>query len=215
MEPFDQPFYVHPKFMTINDLKNMIYDRFGFDPKYIRDALQVYRSSKAVRSTQDQYRVRKIQQEIKVDPDDNVIKWRTLEKGYRLLDDEGINKNSILRYRSGLPWKKERIIWIAHLKNDESCDDTLCYLSIVPKDIISYILSFFSYSKSKVDDSIWVRKNSQEAWKECVVLYDAFSAFKVHYLNYSSYYDDWIDKSDKKNISLVNPNIVVKDFKDI
>ena len=260
IQPFEECFYVHPLIITLSDLKNMIYERHGFQPEHdtIQKPIQIKKikklksqdtpistiSSSTMTTSASQgktklksnkFSISSIVEKGKSMYDKSKLglnykshkqeyfyytKWITLDKfnqHNRLQGSYTLTENCILRYRCGLPWKKERILWIAHFKNDQSSTDinTICYLSKIPKDILLHILSFFSYSKSKVDDSIWVRKSDNEPWKECVVLYDAFNAFKVHYLNYSSYYDDWIDKSDKNNISLVNPNIVGKDFEDI
>ena len=38
-----------------------------------------------------------------------------------------------------LPWKKERILWIGYMKNDENA---VCCLSKVPKDIVKMIITF-------------------------------------------------------------------------
>lgn len=131
----------------------------------------------------------------------------------RFLSDYDIDKGSTLKYQCRLPWCQERLLWIAHLKNDLN---QACLLSQLPKDLILHIMSYFVYSKSKVDNCIWVRKNKNDKWKQCIILYESFNAFQVHFLNYSRWHDTWINKYDKENISFVNPIVVpVKDFKDI
>ena len=38
-----------------------------------------------------------------------------------------------------LSWKKERILWIGHMKNDQNA---VCYWPKIPKDIVKIIISF-------------------------------------------------------------------------
>lgn len=43
-----------------------------------------------------------------------------------------------------LPWKIERIVWIAYLKNQEKDKDnkSVCYFALLPKDVVLLVLSF-------------------------------------------------------------------------
>ena len=210
VNPFDECFYIHPYFTRIIDLKEMICQRHAMS----HQGYQVLQK-RMTRKRKTNNMKNNTNNSNNVDE----TKWETLHNDNRKLAHYHVFENCVLRYYCSLAWKKERIIWIAHLKNNFDFGDKInkneCYLANMPKDIVLYIISFFKYSKSKVDDSIWVRKNINHAWKECIVLYDAFNALKVHYLNYSSFYDEWIDKSDVNNISMVDPNVVIKDFKDI
>ena len=254
VQPFDEDFLVNFETTTVNKLLQLIYQRHDIEAEH--DSISIVKINSNISNGKNKGKNKNKNKNEKKEKEERQLIEIPKVEGLGL-KEFGIQQNTKLLYQCGLPWKMERLLWIAHLqpsyKNENSnknsnkneyCnienevktmdgnegkddDDeeekktngnklnvSQCCLSKVPKDIILHIISFFTFVKSKVDNRIWIQKDFGK-WRECIILYEAFRSYKIHYLNYSSYYDEWIsNNSDNVKISLIDPQ-KIKHFDDI